>query len=101
MRMVIVGCSMALGLMLSCASPADAACHHFTVTASPNPVAEGKILTVTVSRDANVAPSHVDVSSIDETAKAGQDYQTLSRTVSFTNDIQQSFPMSITTHASS
>lgn len=100
-RMVIVAGTMTVGLVLSFATPADAACHHFTVSASPNPVGEGKVLTVTVSRDANVAPSHVDVSSIDESAKAGQDYQALSRTVSFTNDIQQSFPISITSHTSS
>jgi hypothetical protein len=92
---------VALGLVLSDAAPAVAACHHFTVSASPNPVAEGSALTVTVSRDANVAPSHVDVSTIDETAKAGQDFQPLSRTVSFTNDIKQSFPVSIISHATS
>jgi hypothetical protein len=92
---------MALGLVLSEAGPAAAACHHFTVSASPNPVAEGSALTVTVSRDANLAPSHVDLSTIDETAKAGQDYQPLGRTVSFTNDTKQSFPVSIISHATS
>jgi hypothetical protein len=83
------------------AAPAAASCHHFTVSASPNPVAEGRTLTVTVSRDANLAPSHVNVSTVDETAKAGQDYTPLNRTVSFTNDVRQSFPVSVLSHATS
>jgi hypothetical protein len=77
------------------APAALAACHHFTVAASPNPVAEGQTLTVTVSRDGAVNPSHVDVSTVDETAKAGQDYVALHRTMSFTNETKQSFSVSI------
>lgn len=96
--MLVVGGAVAVVLMVSGAQPAAAACHHFMVSASPNPVAEGETLTVTVSRDANLAPSHVDVSTIDETATAGMDYPALSRTVSFTTDIQQSFPLSIPSH---
>jgi hypothetical protein len=72
-----------------------AACHHFTVAASPNPVAEGGTLTVAVSRDGALNPSHVDVSTVDETAKAGEDYIALHKTVSFTNETKQSFSLSI------
>lgn len=72
-----------------------AACHHFSVAASPNPVSEGAALTVTVSRDGAVASSSVQISTVDETAKANQDYMPLSRTVSFTNETQQTFMVSI------
>jgi hypothetical protein len=96
-----VGLSAAGWVVVWGASPAFAACHHFSVTASPNPVTEGRTLAVTVSRDANLAPSHVDVSTVDETAKAAQDYTQLNRTVSFTSDIQQSFPVPIVSHSTS
>jgi hypothetical protein len=101
LRVLLIGCCVSLGVMVSYAVPANAACHHFSVSASPNPVAEGKTVTVTVSRDANVAPSNVDLSTIDETAKAGQDYAPVSRTVSFTNDVQQSFPIAVVSHSTS
>jgi hypothetical protein len=73
---------------------AFAACHHFTVTASPATVAEGAKVTVTVTRDAAVRDSRIDVSTVDETAKAGTDYQAMHRTVSFTgSSTAQSFPL--------
>jgi hypothetical protein len=101
LRVLLTGSTLAVAVMVSMAGPADAACHHFSVSATPNPVAEGKVLTVTVSRDAGVAPSNIDLSSIDETAKAGRDYAALNRTVSFTNEVQQSFPVAVTSHATS
>ena len=70
-----------------------AACHHFTVRASPSTVTAGGTVTATVSRDAALAPSHVDVSSVDETAKAGEDYQAVTRTIQFQSDTSQSFPV--------
>jgi hypothetical protein len=68
------------------ARPASAACHSFTVDARPATVTEGRNVIVTVSRDNSVAPSQIDVSTIDGTAKAGRDYTRLRRTVSFTGD---------------
>jgi hypothetical protein len=100
-RALVIGSIIGVPLFVWAAPPAAAACHHFMVSASPNPVAEGGRLTVTVSRDAAVAPSHIDLSTVDETAKAGPDYAPLNRTVSFTNDVQQSFPVSIVSHPAS
>ena len=80
------------------APSASAACHHFSVAASPNPVNEGQTVTVTVSRDGTVGPSNVDVSTVDDTAKAGDDYTALKKTVSFTTDQSQAFPVPIATH---
>ena len=48
--------------------PALAACHRFAVTVSPAGVSEGAKVTVTVTRDAAVAPSSIDVETIDDTA---------------------------------
>jgi hypothetical protein len=76
-----------------------AACHAFTVSVSPSTVAEGATVTVTVRRDGAVAPSNVDVSTVDETAAAGSDYQALQRTVSFTTDVQQTFTVPVTNDA--
>lgn len=74
------------------APPAGAACHAFTVTSEPSSVAEGSVVTITVSRDGAVGPSSVDVETIDETAQAGPDYTGIARrTVSFSNDTEQSF----------
>jgi hypothetical protein len=87
--------AIASAIMVARAPTALAACHHFTVAASPNPVAEGQTLTVAVSRDGAVNASHVDVSTVDETAKAGQDYVALHKTMSFTNETTQSFSVSI------
>lgn len=73
-------------------APAVAACHAFTVSAEPSSVGEGGSVTITVSRDANVAPSNVDVETIDEAAQAGTDYGGVARrTVSFSNETEQAF----------
>lgn len=76
-----------------------AACHAFTVSASPGTVAEGGTVTVTVKRDANLSPSQVDVSTIDETATGGQDYTPVNQTVAFTNDTQKTLTIPITDDA--
>jgi hypothetical protein len=70
---------------------AQAACHHFTVSASPASVSPGGTVNVTVSRDGAVAPSNVRVSSVDGTAKAPADYAKLDQDVRFTSDRSRSF----------
>ena len=91
--LAVAGCGLASALLVGHAavSPtiAFAACHHFTVKATPTTVPEGGKVTITVSRDGNLAPSNVDVSTVDETAKGGQDYQPFHKTFSFTNETQQ------------
>ncbi len=89
---LIAGSSLAAALfaaeMATSPTIALAACHHFTVKASPTSVTEGGKVSITVSRDGSVAPSNVDVSTVDGTAKAGQDYQAFHKTFSFTNQTQ-------------
>lgn len=80
---------------LGWAEPAAAACHSFTVSASPAMVKEGGKVTVTVQRDSGVNPSQVRVSSIDETATGGNDFEKVDRTVSFTAETSQSFTVAI------
>ncbi|HUQ39964.1 MAG TPA: Calx-beta domain-containing protein [Acidimicrobiales bacterium] len=78
---------------------AIAACHDFQVTAKPSTVAEGGTVMVTVTRDAGLNPSSIDVSSIDETAKGGQDFPAVRRTVSFSSETSQTFPLATTDDA--
>jgi cobalamin biosynthesis Mg chelatase CobN len=86
-----VGVVVVVAAIVLPASPALAACHAFTVTASPGTVDEGAPVTITVSRDAAVAPSNIDVETVDESATAGADYAGVTRrTIAFTNDTQQS-----------
>src|SRR5207248_1613517 len=75
-------------------APALAACHHFTVNAIPATVTEGAKVVVTVTRDGNVAPSSIHLSTVDETAKAGTDYVRINQTVSFTNEVQKNITLS-------
>jgi hypothetical protein len=82
------------GLMVLNSVPALAACHHFSVTAIPPSVAEGAKVLVTVSRDGNAAPSSIDLSTVDETAKAGTDYVAIHQTVAFTSEVQKQFTLS-------
>src|SRR5207248_3087038 len=86
-------------LMVWNAPSALAQCQHFSVSADPQFANEGQTVTVTVSRDGAIGPSNVDVSTIDESAKAGADYTKLSKTVSFSTDTSQSFPVPIATHS--
>lgn len=78
------------------APPAHAACHAFTVKASPETANEGQTVTVTVTRDAAVNPSSVDVTSVDGTAKGGQDFPAVKRTIEFTAETSQTFTIVIT-----
>jgi Calx-beta domain-containing protein len=94
LHFLVIASALAAGVLAS--GPVSAACHHFTVTASPATVTEGGKVTVTVSRDAGLAASQIDVSTIDETAKAGRDYTAVKRTVSFTSETEQKFSLSTT-----
>ena len=96
MRRVVVSCALVAAVAILPGRAAFAACHHFMIAASPNPVSEGATVTVTVSRDAALAPSNVDVSTVDETARAGQDYAALRQTVNFTNETSRSFQVATT-----
>ena len=88
--------AMVVGLFFVPVAPALAACHHFSVNASPDSVTEGGSVGVTVSRDGSVGPSNIDVSTVDQTAKAGQDYTALRRTVNFTSETSQAFQVKTT-----
>lgn len=74
---------------------ANAACHHFTVTAAPTSAEEGGKVTVVVKRDAAFRPSHVHVSTVDETARSPADYSKLDRDVNFQSDTSQQFSVTI------
>lgn len=88
---MVVAAAMLCALWVGAAPPAWAACHAFEVKAEPGNVAEGSSVKVTISRDANVAPSNIDVETIDGTA-GGDDYAGVARrTVSFSNETEQSF----------
>jgi hypothetical protein len=90
---------LAGGMLVVGASPSEAACHAFTIKVSPASVTEGAAVKVTVSRDGAVNPSSIHVSSVDETATAGSDYSAVDKTVSFTNDTEQSFNVATTNDA--
>lgn len=96
---VAAGGLVVAALFVITSPPAFAACHAFTVKAAPARAAEGTSVTVTVSRDGAVNPSNVDVSSVDETATAGEDFTAVHRTISFTTDTEQSFAVPITDDA--
>lgn len=85
---------VAVGLALLPGS-ARAGCHSFTVTVSPDKVPEGGTVTVTVERDGAFAVSQIDVSTVDDTATAPEDYEALEETVSFTTGTDQQFSIPI------
>ena len=91
-----VASAVVVGTMIAWQQPAWAACHAFTIAASPASVAEGGTVTVTVTRDAGVNPSSIQVSSVNETAQAGSDFPGVQRTVSFTTETQQTFTVAVT-----
>lgn len=68
---------------------AHAACHAFTVEASPSTADEGMTVTVTIKRDADVDPSSVRVRTVDETATGGSDYTPLDERVEFSSGTEQ------------
>lgn len=74
---------------------ADAACHAFSVSALPSTVSEGSTVTVTVSRDGDVADSSVHVSTVDQTARAPGDYEALDQEVEFTSGTSQEYEIDI------
>jgi hypothetical protein len=82
-RVVLLGV-LAIGIVMVAPSSAFATCHAFTVEVSPASVREGGRVSVTVERDGGVGSSSVLVSSVDETAKAGSDYDRVNRRVEFT-----------------
>jgi chitinase len=85
---------VAAALVLASAPPAMAACHSFTVVVNPSTVTEGGSVTVTVTRDGALAPSSVDVASINETATGGNDYTSVHQTVAFTDETEKTFTVS-------
>jgi hypothetical protein len=93
---LIVATLVAGVTLVTGARPALAACHAFEVKAAPAQVAEGGKVTVTVSRDAAVNPSSVDVSSVDGSATGDVDYPAVNRTISFAGETEQSFEVPIT-----
>lgn len=58
------------------------ACHSFSVAANPSTIPEGSTVNVTVTRDAGLASS-IKASTVDETAKARQDYTPVNLTINF------------------
>lgn len=84
-----------VGATIAWQQPALAACHRFDVAVSPPSVAEGGTVTVTVTRDAGINPSSVQVSSVNESAQAGSDYPAVQRTISFGSETQQTFTIAI------
>lgn len=74
---------MVIAVVAGFPQTASAGCHAFTVEVSPARVTEGGNVTVSVRRDAGVAPSQVDVETVAETAQAGVDFAELHQTVSF------------------
>lgn len=99
-RVLILGLVLSLALVVGLAGPASAACHDFTVSVDPVEVVEGEAVTVTVSRDAAIAPSSIDVSTADETAVSGVDYEPLDETADFPDGgTEQTFTISTIAHA--
>jgi hypothetical protein len=99
-RVMVVAGALAAVVVAGSSQPALAACHSFSVSAAPEEVAEGGTVTVTVERDAGVAPSQVDVSAVAESATPGQDTASFNVTANFPDGgTSQSFPLAITDDA--
>ncbi|HUQ39008.1 MAG TPA: Calx-beta domain-containing protein [Acidimicrobiales bacterium] len=97
----LLGVGMAAVPVLGLSLPARAACHAFDVTVQPSSADEGSSLTVTVSRDGSAGASRIDVESVDGTARAGSDYDRVSRrTIEFTDERSQTFQVRTTDDAS-
>jgi hypothetical protein len=92
-RLVLGILAVAAATWFMAAPPAHAACHNFQMKVTPTEPNEGSGITVVVTRDAGLSPSSVDISSVDGTAKAGQDFPPVKRTMSFggPDDVSQSF----------
>jgi hypothetical protein len=86
--------ALAGGFSVAIQGTALAACHQFNVSVNPSSVTEGGKVAVTVTRDGGFAASNIDVSTVDETAKAGKDYTAVHQTIQFANntsDLSRSF----------
>jgi hypothetical protein len=81
-RVLLLG-ALVVGFVMVAPPHAFATCHAFRLDVSPASAREGGRVTVTVRRDGGVASSSVLVSSVDETAKAGADYDRVNRRVEF------------------
>lgn len=93
---LVVAATVVVGATVAWQQPALAACHAFEIAVSPATVAEGGTVTVTVTRDAGLNPSSIQVSSVDESAQAGSDYPAVQRTISFAGETQQTFTIAVT-----
>jgi len=93
---MLVAAGVVAGTVALAGGPAVAACHAFSLEVNPATVREGGTVTITVRRDAAVAPSQVDVSTVDEDAIGGEDYESLNQTVSFTRETERTLTLSTT-----
>jgi hypothetical protein len=98
-RRLAVASIVVVGAAVAWQQPALAACHAFEIAVSPASVAEGATVTVTVTRDAGINPSSIQVSSVDESAQAGSDYPAVQRTISFAGETRQTFTIVVTNDA--
>lgn len=89
--------AIAGALTLGPAIPASAACHEFRFDRDAYTVAESAgSITITVSRDAGLAPSSIGYETRDGTAKAGQDYTARSGRLEYSTQISLSFSVPVT-----
>jgi hypothetical protein len=91
MRKWVIGLLLIVGAVVLPAGPAWAGCHAWTVSVSPDTVTEGGTVTVKVTRDGAVNPSQVDISTVDESAHAPDDYTAASQTLKYTIETAQTF----------
>jgi hypothetical protein len=91
LRRSLVLVSLVFAAMTVSVPAAFAACHAFTISASPTTVTPGGHVTVTVKRDGALNPSSVDVRTVDGSARSGQDYAGGRRTISFTTETEKSY----------
>ena len=90
-RLAMAGAAAGFLLLGGHVAPASAACHFFTVTASPERVTEGAPVEITVTRDANIGPSQVDVATVNDSATAPDDFTALDETASFMLETELTF----------
>lgn len=90
---LLISILLAMSFVLLANGRALATCHSFTVSVSPESVVEGASVTVSVARNAGVNPSSVQVTSADETATSGADYDKVDRRIEFTTDTRQTFAL--------
>lgn len=87
---------MAMAALVWLAPAASAACHRFTLDASPASVSEGDTATVTVTRDASAADSSVRVAASGQSADPDSDFSALDEQVSFTgSEVEKSVTIDI------